>query len=318
MNQIAVQKRIPLGPLPIPAATGEGYPRLVGGVDHLSRSLAQVVRRVTPMPQELRPNLQGLPLLMQIATLWKAYERFSLRQEPRADDAHQQQRIRRIVRFYQDLKTIGCALEHADGLRERHARVLLKDWRERNKAAATIRSDWSILRVWALALGKAGMIQPLEKYWPEAPKATAGSAGRDRKRMEWHCNGELLTLLQRGRDPTHWYVERLCGELGLTVEEALAFTPALASQYLDGRLVLRAPNRQDFRTIPVSSHEQVLLVQEAQQFMAERRRARLMWPDISPYVARRKHENHLHYLRRKLQAVQGEETAAVDGGGEAQ
>ncbi|MBI2770339.1 MAG: hypothetical protein HYX47_12005 [Burkholderiales bacterium] len=301
MKTIAVQKQIPLGALPIPAANVDLFRRDTG-IDHLSRGLAQAVRRVQPMPQELRPNLQGMPLMMQIATLWKAYERFSLRLEPRADDANQRLRLRRIARLYQDLQTVGCGLIQADGLRERHARLLLKSWRERGKAVATIRSDWSILRVWCLALGKAGMISPLENYWPDAPKAVAPGEARAQKRLEWHRNPQILAMLLRGRDPTHWFVERLCGDLGLTVEEALAFSPDMASQYLDGRLLIRAPRHQDFRTIPVGSHEQVLLVQEIQAFMSERRRRRLMWPDISPLEARRKHENHLAYQRRKLEA----------------
>lgn len=314
MKNIAVQKRIPLGPLPIPAANVDLFVR-ESGVEHLSRGLAQAVRRVQPMPQELKPNLQGMPLLTQIATLWKAYERFSLRQEPRADDSNQLHRMRRIARLYQDLHRIGCGLEHADGLRERHARLLLKSWRDREKAAATIRSDWSILRVWALALGKAGMIQPLEHYWPDAPKAAAPDAGRAQKRMEWHRNQEILAMLLRGRDQTHWYVERLCGDLGLTVEEALAFTPEMASQYLEGRLLIRAPRKQDFRTIPVTTHDQVILVQDIQRFMAERRRRRLMWPDITPLEARRKHENHLAYQRRKLLATQVDGAAAENESG---
>ena len=302
----ALQKSLPIPPVQIPQAGGADVFSFHAGVGQLSRGLAQAVRRATPMPMQLRPNLEGMPLIKQIATLWKAYERFTLRQEPRADDANQVQRLRRIARLYQDLNAIGCGLKEADGLRERHARLLLKSWRDRNKAIATIRSDWSILRVWALALGKAGMIQPLETYWEDAPKVSPPGARRAEVRLALHRNDDMLALLLRGRDRTHWYVERLCGELELTVEEALAFTPDMAGQYLEGRLLIRTARKQDFRTVPLGTHEQVMLVQDVQRFMAERQRRRLMWPDISHLEARRKHENHLAYQRRKLQAVAGD------------
>jgi hypothetical protein len=313
------QLRIEVGPVPLaPYVVPLDHAKLRAGVEHLSARTTRGVRRKESMPATARPNLEGQPLRVQIATVWHAYASYSGRARALMDDAVARDRQMRVARMYDQLARLGCALQKVDSLRERHARILLDHWRKSGARIATIRKNWSILRTWALALGKSGLIQPLEAYWPAAPKApsaqpTPGGQADPGRRGRRHDHPQLIAALLRGNDQTHFFVERLGRDLRLTVEEALMFDADMARQCLAGRLVLRAPYRQEPKVVPLVTHEQALLVQQVHDYMSVRSRRRLMWSDLSLLRAVRKHENHMAYQRRKLAKGAGGESSCESG-----
>ena len=273
------------------------------GVRHLGAQLAHLVRRAAPMPNDLRPAVPKEPMDVQIATIWKAYAVYSGRVKAKTDDAESVERVRHLMRMYEELARVGCKLTHAEGLKERHVKILLDQWREAGLSANTIRKRWSILKIWSLALGKPGMIGRLEEYWSDIPKPQSESkrvlSNASPVSKDWSLTPSQMTDLMRSRDQTHWYVERLVEDLGLSQEEALLFDSVMATKYLAGRLVLRSTSRREFRSVKLDSHDKIILVQEVQAFIKERGRARLMWSDMKPAEAVRKHQNRIAYMRRK-------------------
>lgn len=269
------------------------------GIKHLPRHLARLVRRKAGFPPEMRPDIDGEPLLVQIASLWAAHQRFAM-ETKRKDDPRLQERFLRVARVYSDLALAGARLQRADAFKERHAKLLLHYWRTHGKTVGTIRKNWSLLSIWSRVLGKPGMLGRLEAYWPDIPDlvrqqvpaqdATALARGPS--------PGQMLELM-RATDRTHWFVERLCTELGLTVEEALLFDRDTATGYLAGRLVVRATQRREVRSVALDQHSKVVLVQEVEAHIHRLGRRRLMWPDMGVPEAVKKHQNRLAYMRRK-------------------
>lgn len=290
------------------ARGGRGFDvrALQAGVDKMPRGLARRARKGVAMQAQLMPNVAGRPMQHQVATLWSAYAIFAYLRQPQEDNRNDAERVRRIVRFYGDLRAAGCALPDADGLRERHARVLLDLWRQAGRDIGAIRNDWSLLRGWCLALGKQGMIDRIEKYWPDAPKRVQSAPRtREQRMQDLHGNAQVLTELLRAKDRTSWYVERLVLDMGLTEEEALRLKPALCNGYVDGAMVLRAPSGSDFRVIPVDTDDKRVLLQEVVAYIGERGREMLAWSDLSPAQALRKHQKRLTYLRTAIRNREG-------------
>lgn len=284
---------------------------LTAEVRHLGRGLAQAVRARQPMPPALLPDLEAQPLHVQISTIWRAYLSYTYRDPRREDDTGVVERYRAIARLYGQLGERGYHLNNARGLKERHVRVLLQLWREQGKKPSTIRSRWSILRMWMLALGRAGVIGPIEQYWPDIPKQEDGTAigGNPRDKV---LSEAQMTELMRASDLTHWYVECLHQELGLTVQEALAFDSQMATKALTGRMMVRSSSGEGGWMVAASSQAQVTLVQKVETFMAERGRGHLMWPNMTLSSALKRHYNRLAYLRRKFPAGAPSGEPAVD------
>lgn len=300
------QKRLAMSALPLGTQSIDSQ-ALTRDVEHLGRSLARAARRNANLPAQLRPPLDGLSLAEQVSVLLRAHARFSFRQTDRADGPAIVQRYQAVCRIYGELADAGYRLESVLAFKERHAKVLLERWRSRGNKHTTIRSNWSVLRIWLLALGKGGMLGAIEQYWPDIPKSEERAAKGENLRGRVLDERQMAELMH-ATDRTHWLVERMRQEVGLTVEEALLFNPVMVTDYLAGRLVLGRTVDGRVREVRVGGQAGVTLVQEVEAFMAERGRRRLMWPDMPLATAVKRHQNRLSYVRRKLPAeasVQG-------------
>jgi len=150
-----------------------------------------------------------------------------------------------------------------------------------------------MLRVWAEAIGRPGMIKSLSAYWNEAPKATKAKdleAGAGR-----HKDERLIAGLFKSKDRTHYWIERTCHVLRISVQEALELAPA---DVAEGSA---APIMAKFRRALESDADACKeLLDGLQEFLKLCDRKKLLWDDVSAAHALRKHENHLAYVRRKL------------------
>lgn len=201
-------------------------------------------------------------------------------------------RCKRLARMYRELAATGEQLHDFKQIGERHATVLLRRWRERHRSAATIRSDWSILRVWCAAIGKPGCIKTLREYWPDAPRA---KTDREATSAPRHGDSKLLDVLARDTDRTHYFVERLCLALRFSVQEALLFPvcdPDSAAR--DSAVARKLQAAMGAAPLDVEG-----LLHEAAAFLDSRQRSALIWPGLELAQAMRRHENRLAYLRRK-------------------
>jgi hypothetical protein len=205
-------------------------------------------------------------------------------------------RCKRLARMYRDLAGAGEQRTDFKQIGERQAMVLLRRWRERHRSAATIRSDWSILRVWCAAIGKPGCIKTLREYWPEAPRP---KTDREPTSTPRHGDAKLLDALASDADRTHYFVERLCQALRFSVQEALLFPVCDPS-----RAATDSPATRKLQAAMNAAPSEVgALLQEAATFLGTQQRGALIWPGLDLPQAMRRHENRLAYLRRKRAAA---------------
>jgi hypothetical protein len=200
-------------------------------------------------------------------------------------------RCKRVERMYKFLAAENHEVAKVQDLTEAHARALLARWRREHLSPATIRSQWSMLRVWAEAIGKPGMIKSLSTYWKEAPKATKAkvtSMGPGR-----HQDDRLIAELFKSKDRTHYWIERTCHVLRISVQEALELSPNNVAENAS----VTAKFSRALEADPAGCKQ---LIEGLQEFLTQCDRTKLLWIDASAGHALRKHENHLAYVRRKL------------------
>lgn len=202
-----------------------------------------------------------------------------------------------VARFYRELADIGLQLQCLNELEQLHVQALLNLWRRKRKALSTIRSEWSVLRAWAIALDKPDLIGPLTAYWDENPRqrercVQKGSSPR-------HRDIALIKMLESTDDATHYWIERVCAALQVSVVQALTmdFQPVL--RYLEGRRGdVLAPRLT--AAVAARPHEVRAVTLAVQAFLRSVGRVELLWPSLQVAQAAKRHANHLAYRRRQL------------------
>lgn len=273
------------------------------GVGKFKKSVARALRRGQAQPTTSLKDIDPrAPLEEQVAEIWRLYTIWAHRQRPSKDAGKDLEDVQRILRLYDHLRVAGCKLPTALSWREKHA-VILLEWLKKHRAPATIRSTWSVLRTWSLAMGKAGMVKELTHYWPDAPKANKSSTTEaHRLKPDPVLRGNVLQELHIAPDPTHWVVERLCGELGLTVSQALQLDAASTAHYTSGFIQAKRANGNSIAVIRVDSEDKRKLIELVIALLAERGRKCLCWGDLSIKDGVRKHQQRLNYVRSKVTA----------------
>lgn len=271
------------------------------GVAKFPKGVARALRRGKALPAEFLKDIDPTASLEeQVADIWRRYGTWAHRRKPSKDADKDIEYVQRIVRLYDHLRAAGCKLQSALSLREKHA-VLLLAWLKEHQQPATIRSTWSILRTWCLAMGKQGMLKELTHYWPDAPKPNRSSTNGPRTRKgEPVLQSAVLQELHNASDPTHWIVERLCGELGLTVSQALQLDAVSTAHYTKGFIQAKRPNENAIAVIHIDSEEKRKLIQVVIALLEQRGRRCLCWAELSITAGIRKHQQRLNYVRSKV------------------
>nr|WP_255429540.1 phage integrase N-terminal domain-containing protein [Ramlibacter albus] len=215
-------------------------------------------------------------------------------------EAGHRRRSRHIVRFYRELADLGHPITRVEQLDERHAVALLDHWRRSKKALSTIRGEWSLLRAWAAAIGKPEVVRPLTLYWKESikrpPQPAPGHSAR-------HQDITLLNALRAGSDATHYWVERACAVLHLTVAEAMTLDCQPILRFLEGRRNVDLKARL-CAAIATRPHEAREVAQSILAFLQSVGREVLLWQSVDLAKAVTRHANHLAYQRRQLKKKQ--------------
>lgn len=233
-----------------------------------------------------------MPLARQVDDVLGRSDTFN---RPDTDDLRALRR-RRLLRAFSVLAAEGQPITTVHELNAEHGKVLIAAWMARGHRPSTVRSQWSVLRSFARAVGKPELDVPLERLCSPQQGVPATSL-RPLQRPPRHADLALARALRESRDPTFYYVERLCHLLRISAREALTAT-------IDG-LAENAKRCTGGR----ESHPEIAETQEARElgslmleitaFLLRERRRTLRWADLTIPRAMRKHENHVAYLRRR-------------------
>ncbi|VVE36545.1 phage integrase N-terminal domain-containing protein [Pandoraea soli] len=87
------------------------------------------------------------------------------------------------------LTVLGFKLQNPRNLGERHVDVLVKHWHSEGRAVATMQNELSVLRKFAIWIGKKGMVRTLQDYLPHVPRAELQRRTVATKSKSWSKNG---------------------------------------------------------------------------------------------------------------------------------
>ena len=207
------------------------------------------------------------------------------------------ERCKRIASLYRELDALGYKLDDVTTLGLRHARALLENWKSKGLSHKTIKNRWSTLCSWALALGKHGMLGPIEQQWPEF--VTQAFPVRQTRVLSESQIAQRSAYLATKPDLTTYLVERFTREARMTREDALALSLVAAKVVVAGHSVMSCGNGATAHVYrDMTKHHE--LMQEAVAFMVSRNRQQLIWPDLDMQTAIEKYAVRMSYVNRQL------------------
>lgn len=256
--------------------------------------------KAAPFPTRANPHsvsFDGIePYGNQVRTVLTNYYRF-IGDTPRRRALDQQ--VKLLTRHYEELRELGYDIKDVTTFGLRHANALLAKWMTGGCGSNTVYCRWSSLRSWSRALGKNGMLGSIQELHP----------GFNRHESKPKNPFRMLTieqvkqrsdLLRSKPDLTHYFVDRLTREVGITREEALQIEYDSLQEVIEGGTpALRAGvgNRRAYIS-SISVH--LPLLTEIRDFMKQRNRETLSWSDLDLDAALQKYSLRLSYVTRTL------------------
>jgi integrase len=153
---------------------------------------------------------------------------------------------------------VRFGLDDVAQLRERHVKALVQIWMTRRYSGSTLQTRMSVLRWWATAIGKHGMVRELANYVDDPaqiPVRTYTCAADQR----WEAKGvdpDVIQARVARMCPTAEAMFRLQRYFGLRTNEALQWRPLVRA--LDfGITVDEGTKGGRIRTVPFSSDPDV-------------------------------------------------------------
>ena len=149
-------------------------------------------------------------------------------------------------------------LEDVAQLRDRHVKALVQIWMNRRYSGSTLQTRMSVLRWWATAIGKHGMVRTIESYVddPAQIPVRTYTCAEDQR---WEAKGvdpDVIQARVARLCPTAEAMFRLQRFFGLRTNEALQWRP-LVRAYDFGIAVDEGTKGGRQRTIPFSTDPDV-------------------------------------------------------------
>jgi site-specific recombinase XerD len=187
--------------------------------------------------------------------------------------SHETQHKRSTVLYqaFTDLREMGYKLGDVRQLKGRHVEALTKHWLSKGLSSSTLQNRLSTLRTFASWIGKEGMVESAERYFPNHEAARTSINTQDKG---WEANGVSVTKKLddlRALDERVALQVELQHRFGLRVKESVMLRPHLADKggYL---AVSNGTKGGRDRTVPIDTPERRELIDRAKTF-ADRRTA---------------------------------------------
>lgn len=183
----------------------------------------------------------------------------------------QQKRATVLYQAFTDLREMGYKQGDVRQLKGRHVEALTKHWLSKGLSPSTLQNRLSTLRTFASWIGKEGMIERAERYFPNHEAARTSINTQDKG---WEANGVSVT---KKLDDLRALDERVALQVelqlrfGLRVKESVMLRPHLADKGSYLAVSIGTKGGRD-RTVPIDTPERRELIDRAKTF-ADRRTA---------------------------------------------
>lgn len=191
----------------------------------------------------------------------------------------QEKRSSVLYQAFTDLRGLGYRLEEVSQLRGRHVEALTRHWLEKGLAPSTLQNNLSILRTFASWIGKDGMVEHADRYFPQGEAARSSINTEDRS---WEARGvdpeQKIAELRQLDERVAIQVE-LQARFGLRVKESVMLRPHLADKGAYLAISIGTKGGRD-RTVPIDTPEKRELIERA-KLLAASKTASTAAPDKS-------------------------------------
>lgn len=174
-----------------------------------------------------------------------------------------------LFAVYRQLRELGCKIERAEKIGNRHIRLVVALWEKEGKAPATIASRLSVLRVMCEAMGKRGMVLPPSAYTSTPDRAARSTINKiDRS---WANRVDVAAKIDEVRafSPRVGVMLDLQRAFGMRAGESIQFRPYAADAYGGKIICVRWGTKGGReRFIPVETPEQRRVLELAKSFAA--------------------------------------------------
>ncbi|WP_426105876.1 phage integrase N-terminal domain-containing protein [Pseudomonas sp. TWR1-1-3] len=195
--------------------------------------------------------------------------------------SHETQHKRSTVLYqvFTDLREMGYKLDSVSQLKGRHVEALTRHWLSRELSSSTLQNRLSTLRTFTSWIGKEGMVESTERYFPNHEAARTSINTQDKS---WEANGVSATQKLddlRALDERVALQVELQLRFGLRVKESIMLRPHLADKGSYLAVSIGTKGGRD-RTVPIDTPERRELIDRAKAY-ADRRTASTSDPSKS-------------------------------------
>lgn len=221
-----------------------------------------------------------------------------------------EERKKILLHAYAELAEMGYRLTHPESLRRKHVQALTTRWREKHLSPKTLHTRLSVLRTFAVWLGKRNVVDHITAYYPadQIRRCTVATTNK-----AWEANGVLTDdVIERARaiDERLARYLTLQKECGLRVKESIEIRPLRAIGGDRARLVVIEGTKGGRpRVVPIQTEAQRRVVAWAEEVALKGRSGRLRWPDCTWNQAR----NRFYYYMRVLGITRAEAGVTAHG-----
>lgn len=186
-----------------------------------------------------------------------------------ASYATQDKRSDVLYASFAELRQLGYRLDTVESLRGKHVETLVAAWLERGLSASTIQNNLSIVRTLADWIGKAGMVQSVERYLGPGAASRSSIATEDKS---WPSKGiDVAAKIEQVRDKDARVALQLelQAAFGLRAREAMQLRPYIADKGSYLAVTVGTKGGRD-RVAPIDTAEKRALLERAKAFVATR------------------------------------------------
>ena len=200
-----------------------------------------------------------------LATVLKEHNRIKATDGTKASFETMEKRSSVLFRTFTDLRAMGYKLDDVKQLRGRHVEALTKHWADKRLAPSTLQNNLSTLRTFSCWIGKEGMVEGAETYYPHGEAARSSINTADKS---WSANGVSLEAKLaeiRMIDERVALQVELQARFGIRVKESVMLRPHLADKGAYLAVSIGTKGGRD-RTVPIDSEKKRELLDRARAF----------------------------------------------------
>jgi len=190
------------------------------------------------------------------------------------------------------LRELGYKLDTVHSFRGKHMQALAKAWEDRGLSASTLQNNLSTFRIFAGWIGKAGMVEPTDRYVTPGAATRTSIATQDRSWTAQNVDISAKLAEVSAKDARIGIQMALQATFGLRARESMQLRPNVADKGSYLALTVGTKGGRD-RVVPIDTPEKRALIDRAKTFAASK-----LASTSDPNLTLAQVKNHYYHVLR--------------------